>query len=213
MARRKVESAKPGSPKEESNQLKQNATCFLQVFSWSVIVINPWVRSSIGIMMAVLVLRNVGAAIAEVVNDALVAEFSLKGRDHSNGNLQCFAWSALAIGGIVVNLFGGVALSRMELRTMFTIFLGLVSIQLIACSLIKEKSFGIKISEPLKVIKGKGEVVGADPYRCMGLIKQQFGTLIQLVRRPEIFGPLAWFAASCALVPTLGGSMFYYHTH
>lgn len=46
----------------------------LQLVSWGAIVMHPSASSSIAVLTGVLTLSNMGAAISEVMNDALVAE-------------------------------------------------------------------------------------------------------------------------------------------
>lgn len=46
----------------------------LQLLSWGAIVVHPGVSSSIVALTFMLMLSNVGGAISEVMNDALVAE-------------------------------------------------------------------------------------------------------------------------------------------
>lgn len=46
----------------------------LQLVSWGAIVMHPGASSSIAVLTGVLTLSNMGAAISEVMNDALVAE-------------------------------------------------------------------------------------------------------------------------------------------
>ncbi|KAH7332023.1 hypothetical protein KP509_20G064300 [Ceratopteris richardii] len=43
-------------------------------------------------------------------------------------------------------------------------------------------------------------------------MRQHFIELFNLVKRPEILGPVSWFMSSYALIPTLAGSMFFFQT-
>lgn len=179
----------------------------LQVLSWSTIALHSGVRSSAARLMGILLVGNVGAAIAEVVNDALVAESVQKERGRSKGELQSLAWLALAIGGVVGNLTGGLALSRLSSTTMFAVFSTLVAGQLVVSALVKEKSFNFKV---LRQFKNKKAVEKRG--KSIEIVKQQAMKLMELVSRPEIAMPLAWFSASYAVIPSLGGSLFFYQT-
>lgn len=178
----------------------------LQVLSWSTVALHSGIRSSVGPLMGVLLVSNVGAAIAEVVNDALVAESVQKERGRSKGELQSFVWLALAIGGVMGNLTGGLVLSRLSSTTMFTVFTILVAGQLVVTSIVKEKSFNFKVLRPLKSSKSLSST------SALKVLKLQAVKLVDLVSRPEIARPLAWFAASYAVIPALGGSLFFYQT-
>eukprot|EP00246_Nothoceros_aenigmaticus_P004361 TRINITY_DN15875_c0_g1_i1.p1 TRINITY_DN15875_c0_g1~~TRINITY_DN15875_c0_g1_i1.p1 ORF type:complete len:983 (+),score=127.90 TRINITY_DN15875_c0_g1_i1:847-3795(+) len=115
---------------------------FLQALSWGFIVLNPGSTASLGVLTALLTMSNMGAAIAEVMNDALVAEAGKKD-PNSTGELQSLAWIALATGGVLGSLSGGLALRRIDCHTMFSIFLLMVSAQLIVCLTVNERSFGL----------------------------------------------------------------------
>ncbi|KAH9308137.1 hypothetical protein KI387_036048, partial [Taxus chinensis] len=73
----------------------------LQAASWGSISFIPAAGSSIAIMTAFLLLSNLGASIVEVATDALVAECGKKQKGNSSGELQSFAWMALAVGGVL----------------------------------------------------------------------------------------------------------------
>lgn len=114
----------------------------LQALSWGAIVMNPGATASLGVLTMLLAVSNLGAAIAEVMNDALVAEAGKKDTS-STGELQSLAWVALATGGVLGSLCGGLALKRIDCHTMFAVFLLMVSAQLIVCFTVSERSFGL----------------------------------------------------------------------
>lgn len=178
----------------------------LQVLSWSMVALHSGVRSSIAPLMGVLLVSNMGAAIAEVVNDALVAESAQKETGRTKGELQSFVWLALAIGGVVGNLTGGLALSRLSSTTMFGVFATLAAGHLVVSSIVKEKSFNFKVQRPLM---SKDSTSSTSAFKVLRL---QVGKLVDLVSMPEIAMPLAWFAASYALIPAMGGSLFFFQT-
>lgn len=122
----------------------------LQAISWGSIVFIPAAGSSVYIMTAFLLLSNLGASIVEVASDALVAETGKKAKASSSGELQSFAWIAIAAGGVMGNLLGGIAISQVDARTMFIIFGVLLSIQVVTCLTVDEKSFGLPNSQKVK---------------------------------------------------------------
>jgi len=119
----------------------------LQAISWGAIVFIPAAGSSVYIMTSFLLVSNLGASIVEIATDALVAETGKKAKASSSGELQSFAWIAMAAGGIMGNLFGGIAISQVDAKTMFIIFGFLLSIQVMACLTVDEKSFGLPSSQ------------------------------------------------------------------
>lgn len=134
----------------------------LQAISWGAIVFIPAAGSSIYIMTAFLLVSNLGASIVEVASDALVAETGKKAKTSSSGELQSFAWIAIAAGGVMGNLLGGIAISRVDAKIMFVIFGFLLSIQVMICLTVDEKSFGLPSSQEVPGLgvnsrKEKGE--------------------------------------------------------
>ncbi|KAE9594861.1 putative folate-biopterin transporter, major facilitator superfamily domain-containing protein [Lupinus albus] len=98
---------------------------FLQVLSWLAIANSPSTMSIFTISIYLL-LSNLGAAIAEVANDAIVAEMSKQppsstknSQPSSSGNLQSFVWIASSVGGVLGNLLGGIFISRFAPQSMF----------------------------------------------------------------------------------------------
>ncbi|MCO5561476.1 hypothetical protein L7F22_015097 [Adiantum nelumboides] len=180
----------------------------LQVLSWSTIAIHSGIRSAITPLMGVLLVSNVGAAVAEVVNDALVAESVQKEVGRAKGELQSFVWLALAAGGILGNLTGGFALSRLSSTTMFAVFATLVAGHLAVSSLVKESSFNFK-SQLQRPLKSKDS---SNSTSALKVLRLQAGKLVDLVSMPEIALPLAWFASSYAVIPAMGGSLFFFQT-
>lgn len=76
----------------------------LQILSWSVLALVPIAQEVLPYLIASVLISNLGASIAEVAQDALVAEY---GKKHKIGGLQAYAFMALAAGGILGNLIGG----------------------------------------------------------------------------------------------------------
>ncbi|CAJ1963047.1 unnamed protein product [Sphenostylis stenocarpa] len=80
----------------------------LQALSWLMIAISPS-NMSIFTISIYLLLSNLGASIAEVANDAIVAEKAKQTpsstkhpQPSSSGNLQSFVWIASSAGGVLV---------------------------------------------------------------------------------------------------------------
>ncbi len=57
----------------------------LQMLSWGAIVVHPGASSSVVVLTFILTLSNMGAAISEVMNDALVAEAGKKKKGAQQG--------------------------------------------------------------------------------------------------------------------------------
>ncbi|KAA3487685.1 putative folate-biopterin transporter 7 isoform X1 [Gossypium australe] len=169
---------------------------FLQAISWLTIVILSQSNISIVTLSLYLLLSNLGASVAEVANDAIVAEMgkSENSQSASSGELQSFVWMASSVGGVLGNLLGGAAIDRFSPQSMF-IFFGLLLVL----------QFLITISVP---------------ERCLNLpkspsnvgIRKQLSELSAALQKPEIAYSIAWFAASYAIIPALTGTMFFYQT-
>ncbi|ERM94812.1 hypothetical protein AMTRI_Chr03g144340 [Amborella trichopoda] len=177
---------------------------FLQAVSWLSIALLPDSSISILTLSLLLLLSNLGASIAEVANDALVAvagkqpEHARKhlkpARKQPSGELQSFVWMAGSAGGVIGNLLGGLFLSYFSPKLMFLLFGLLLSLQLLTTLTISEASLNL-------------------PKNPKTGIRNQFSNLMGALEKPEIALSVAWFSASFALVPILTGSMFFYQTH
>ncbi|MCH81071.1 putative folate-biopterin transporter 8 chloroplastic-like, partial [Trifolium medium] len=98
----------------------QLASLFLlQIFAWNYLAFVPAAREVLTILVAAVLLSNLGASITEVAKDALVAEY---GKKQKIGGLQSYAFMALAAGGILGNMIGGYFLLKLPPRIMFIIF-------------------------------------------------------------------------------------------
>ncbi|KAI4297193.1 hypothetical protein L6164_037092 [Bauhinia variegata] len=171
----------------------------LQALSWLVVANSP---SSISIftISIFLLLSNLGASIAEVANDAIVAETSKqpasstkKSQSSSSGNLQSFVWIASSIGGVLGNLLGGIAIGRFSAQAMFLAFGLLTALQFFITISVRESSLRL-------------------PKSPSAGIKKQLLELSVALRKPEIAYSISWFAASYAIIPALTGTMFFYQT-
>lgn len=170
---------------------------FLQAVSWlAIAILSP---SSITIISIYLLLSNLGASIAEVANDAIVAEVgkqpassSKKARSSSSGDLPSFVWMASSAGGVLGNLLAGVAIGRLSPQTMFLLFGLLLAAQFVVTISVHESALGL----PKTVTKAG--------------IRMQLSDLSSALKRPEIANSIIWLAASYAVIPALTGTMFFY---
>ncbi|XVF42819.1 hypothetical protein PTKIN_Ptkin01aG0395800 [Pterospermum kingtungense] len=168
----------------------------LQAVSWLAIAIFSQSNISIFTLSLYLLLSNLGASIAEVANDAIVAEMgkSKKSQSASSGELQSFVWMASSVGGVLGNLLGGIAIDRFLPQSMFLFFGLLLVLQFFITILVPERSLNLPKSP---------SNVG---------IRKQLSELLAALRKPEIAYSITWFAASYAVIPVLAGTMFFYQT-
>ncbi|XP_008783783.3 probable folate-biopterin transporter 8, chloroplastic isoform X1 [Phoenix dactylifera] len=173
---------------------------FLQLLSWGTLAVIPVTGERFPTLMACILVSNLGASFAEVVSDALVAEFS---RTQKAGELQSYAFMALAAGALLGNLSGAfVILKSQEPKVMFFTFALLLAIHLSLSLSTKETSLCFL------------------PYSNHHLVQnslaenfiKQFCDLTTAINEERIFYPLLWIVASIAVVPVLSGSMFCFQT-
>ncbi|MBA0875652.1 hypothetical protein Goshw_004716 [Gossypium schwendimanii] len=169
---------------------------FLQAMSWLTIVILSQSNISIVTLSLYLLLSNLGASVAEVANDAIVAEMgkSENSQSASSGELQSFVWMASSVGGVLGNLFGGAAIDRFSPQSMFIFFGLLLVLQFLITISVPERSLNLP-----KTPSNVG-------------IRKQLSELSAALQKPEIAYSIAWFAASYAIIPALTGTMFFYQT-
>ncbi|XP_071732024.1 probable folate-biopterin transporter 7 [Rutidosis leptorrhynchoides] len=164
----------------------------LQAISWFAIASSSSSTISFFTITVYLFLGNFGAAIVKVVNDALIAEFGKQTTFKSD--LQSFVWVAASIGGIMGNLLGGVSIDQFSARSMFLSFGTLLTIQFFITISVSESSLNLPKNQ-----SNHG-------------IKRQLSDLVTVLRKPEMYRPILWFAGSCAIIPALTGSIFFYQT-
>lgn len=173
---------------------------FLQAVSWIPIALMPPSRISVFTISIYLLLSNLGASIAEVANDAIVAEAgkqptsSKNSRPSSSGELQAFVWVASSAGGILGNLLGGIAIDRFSAQAMFLFFGLLLLLQFFLTIIVRERSLNLPRSS------------------TNAGINKQLSELSAVLKRPEIAYSIIWFAASYSIIPALTGTMFFYQT-
>ncbi|KAJ4956975.1 hypothetical protein NE237_013758 [Protea cynaroides] len=172
----------------------------LQILSWGAIALVPVGGEVLPMLMACILMSNIGASITEVAKDALVAEYSQK---HRLGSLQSYAFMALAGGGILGNLLGGFFLLKtQQTRAMFLLFALLLSIQLAISLTTSEDSLSLPQPSEHHIIRNS-----FSENLC-----KQFSNLLTAISEESISRPLIWIVASIAVVPILSGSIFCYQT-
>ncbi|KAJ6821566.1 putative folate-biopterin transporter 8, chloroplastic [Iris pallida] len=167
----------------------------LQALSWGTLALIPATSGMFPMLMACILLGNLGASVTEVVSDALVAEFS---KTQKVGVLQTYAFIALAAGALLGNLSGGfLLLMTQDTKAMFLTFAALLGVQL-ALSLGTKESLLPSTNSAQSSISDN--------------LSKQLSELITVVNEERILYPLAWLVASTALVPLLSGSIFCFQT-
>ncbi|KAF4399011.1 hypothetical protein G4B88_023605 [Cannabis sativa] len=162
---------------------------FLQALSWLALAILSPSSITIFTMALSLLLSNLGASIAEVANDAIVAELG-----SSSGELQSFVWIASSAGGVLGNLLGGLIINRVSPQKMFLLFGLLASLQLFLTIMVKESSLNLP-----KRVSDNG-------------VRKQLSQLQIALKKPAIARSITWFALSYAAIPALTGTMFFCQT-
>ncbi|GAB4836614.1 hypothetical protein Ancab_001526 [Ancistrocladus abbreviatus] len=149
--------------------------------------------------MTCVLLSNLGAAIIEVAQDALVAEY---GKKHKMVGLQSYTFMAIAMAGILGNSLGGIILSRAHPRIVLVIFTSLLLVQLAISFATREDSLGL--SHTMDHNPRKKSVLDS--------IRLQFSDLLAALNDNNISRPLVWVIASISVVPILSGTIFCYQT-
>ncbi|KAJ6840625.1 putative folate-biopterin transporter 7 [Iris pallida] len=174
---------------------------FLQAVSWLAVALLPEPSMSIATLTFFLLLGNLGASIAEVANDAIVAEAGKQTQTKASsgsGNLQSFGAIFGSSGGVLGNLLGGIAISRLSPRTIFLLFGLLLILQFCTTIIVPESCLNL----PKNMSQSS---------KCSS-IRKQLLELSSALKKPEIARSIAWFSASYAVVPVLTGTMFFYQT-
>ncbi|XP_043703360.1 probable folate-biopterin transporter 9, chloroplastic isoform X1 [Telopea speciosissima] len=172
----------------------------LQILSWGAIALVPVGGEVLPMLMPCILLSNIGASITEVAGDALVAEYSQK---HKLGGLQSYAFMAIATGGILGNLLGGILLLKtQQTRTMFLLFSLLLAFQLAISLNAREAS--LSLPQP-----SRHHLTGNS---ISGNLWKKFSNLLTVISKESISRPLFWVIASIVVVPIFSGTIFCYQT-
>ncbi|GAB4843680.1 hypothetical protein Ancab_013644 [Ancistrocladus abbreviatus] len=172
----------------------------LQVLSWGSLALIPFVGEALPTLMTSVLLSNLGAAITEVAQDALVAEY---GQKHKMVGLQSYTFMAIAVAGILGNSLGGIILTRAHPQTVLVIFTSLLLVQLAISFGSREDSLGI--SHTVDHETGKQSSV-------LDSIRKQLSDLLAALSDNNISRPLVWAVASISMIPMFSGSIFCYQT-
>lgn len=158
----------------------------------------PVASEALPVLMACVLLSNLGASIAEVAKDALVAEY---GQKNKMLGLQSYGFMASAAGGILGNLAGGFFLLRTrQPKSMFLAFAALLAVQLTMTLATREEYLGLP--QPPNELQRRKSILKS--------IKKQYYDLMVAVKEQRISRPLIWIVASIVMVPVLSGSIFCY---
>ncbi|KAL3626112.1 hypothetical protein CASFOL_029661 [Castilleja foliolosa] len=162
------------------------------ILSWGSLALIPVASEALPILMACVLLSNLGASIAEVAKDALVAEY---GQKNKVTGLQSYAFMASAIGGVLGNLLGGFFLLKTHrTKSMFLVFAALLALQLVVSVKTSEQS--------LALFRPSDRVI----------IKKPYAGLMAVIKDVTISRPLFWVVSSILTIPMLSGSLFCYQT-
>ncbi|KAG0588569.1 hypothetical protein KC19_2G253100 [Ceratodon purpureus] len=116
----------------------------------SILSFLPWIalaqmapsRASYVYLAVLLTTQNIGAAIVDVVVDAMVVEAARANRIDSAEALQPISWFAIAFGGILGSICGGLGLAIFNVEGIFLLFSVFPILQLFACGLLGEEKLG-----------------------------------------------------------------------
>lgn len=209
----------------------------LQLIAWTSIALVTSVSSTATILTTFLTITNFGGAISEVVQDAMLAEAGKNkvGAQQGNtlhsfspfnfhrfvscsepvffvvfpGELQSFAWLCMAVGGVVGNLSAGYAMKILSPKTMVQMFTALLSLQVLLSFAVNEKAMGL--GPPKKDTDDNAELKEG-PKGLAAAISEQVKTLRYSLQKPELYKPMLWFLSSYAVIPGIGGAIFFFQT-
>ncbi|KAI3469881.1 hypothetical protein Pfo_026544 [Paulownia fortunei] len=172
----------------------------LQVLSWGSLALIPISSEARPVLMACVLLSNLGASIAEVAKDALVAEY---GQKNKVPGLQSYAFMASAIGGVLGNLLGGFFLLKtQQTKSMFLAFAAILGLQLTISIKTREESLGLPQPSNYPIVR-------ESIPQC---IRKQYSDLMVAIKEESISRPLVWVVSSIVVIPMLSGSLFCYQT-
>ncbi|KAL9252416.1 putative folate-biopterin transporter 9, chloroplastic [Drosera capensis] len=169
----------------------------LQVLSWGPLAAIPFVGGTLPTLLSCVLLSNIGAAITEVAQDAIVAEY---GQKHRLVGLQSYTFMAIAVAGVLGNSLGGIMLTRTHARTILLVYAGLLLAQLVISFGTREDSLGLSRTSAHDV----EEISVSDS------VKLQFSGLLVALSDKNVLRPLIWIVTSISVVPILSGTIFCY---
>lgn len=132
----------------------------LSLFPWVILGLVSELRNSKVPLVIFLTMQNLGSAMADVVVDAMIAEAVRYERASFSGDLQSTSWMAMALGGICGSLFGGYALSNLQIELIFLLFSVLPTMQLFSCGLVQENVVASKVLPAISTSESSHEANG-----------------------------------------------------
>jgi folate/biopterin transporter len=181
----------------------------LQLFAWSSIALVTKVSSTATMLTAFLTITNFGGAISEVVQDAMLTEAGKNKVGAQHGELQSFAWLCMATGGVVGNLTAGYAMKLLSPTAMIQIFMFLLSLQLLLSFAVSEQAMGLG---PVKKDSDDEPKLKEGRKGLAFAIRDQISQLKYSLQKPALYKPLLWFLSSYAVIPGIGGAIFFFQT-
>ncbi|CAO2175265.1 unnamed protein product [Urochloa humidicola] len=143
----------------------------LSLLPWLILGLSQTLRTSANMLTALLIVQNLGCAMADVVIDAMIAEAVRSAGSEFAGDLQSLSWSSMAVGGIFGSLLGGYALSNLPIHAIYVVFSALPFFQLVSCMFVDDspKRFQSAIDEHNNQTafseEGSGEALGKEGTR------------------------------------------------
>ncbi|CAM0145466.1 unnamed protein product [Urochloa decumbens] len=146
----------------------------LSLLPWLILGLSQTLRTSANMLTSLLIVQNLGSAMADVVIDAMVAEAVRSAGPEFAGDLQSLSWSSMAVGGIFGSLLGGYALSNLPIHVIYVVFSALPLFQLVSCMFVEDspKRFQSAIDEHNNQSsvtafseEGSGEALGKEGAR------------------------------------------------
>lgn len=132
---------------------------WLSLLPWLILGLSQALRSSSNMLTALLILQNLGSAMADVVIDAMVAEAVRSAGPEFAGDLQSLSWSSMAVGGIFGSLLGGYALSNLPIHAIYVVFSALPFLQLVSCMFVEDSPKGFQSAiDELKYVDNQSAV-------------------------------------------------------
>jgi len=113
--------------------------------------------------MVLITSQNFGAAMADVVVDAMVAEKAREESAEYSGDLQSLSWLAMAFGGILGSVSGGLCLAVLKVKGIFLLFSIFPLLQLVSCIFIHEKSASQMAVANNEVLEGAQHITRDSP--------------------------------------------------
>ncbi|XP_078442165.1 major facilitator superfamily protein isoform X1 [Wolffia australiana] len=165
-----------------ARRLPYSLGLLLQMVSWGSLALAP--TEELAAKMGFILVGSVGAALTEVVGDAIVAELS---RESETGSLHSCSFMALAAGAMLGNLSGGIALAKTRRPDLvFLAFTALLAAQLALA---------------LTANLGRGGRAGCEPAAVAGALRDE-----------RLRAAVAWIACAVGTVPLLPGPVFCFQT-